>query len=230
MGITANNEGSYAGNAIAGSGQSGNPSNAEGAGEEVIPSSEATGVYNESEEHVPDATAMTGTLDTTDVAAGPHADLRNVTDSFNASDARAAEALEENDGEYPEVADEGERQDAAQVLRERSGTEPGEDALDAATTAKDNDPVVTSGEPSHAVNDPAAQENAEANGALNSARAEDEGDEQVKAEQDEAFDPHKHTVGDTKKHLETADDDEIQRVIEAEKQGQNRPGIVNFKK
>jgi hypothetical protein len=219
MGITANNKGSYQDQNTAGNEQeSGQASDSPKAGENVIPSSEATGVYNEESGATPDPTAMTGTLDTSDVGPGPHEDLRNVTDTFNAADARAATDLEENDGAYPEVSDDAERQQAAETLRERSGTEEGEDALDAATTAKDNDPKAQSGEVPHAVNESGDGGSGDGDGGSKGSSSKG------------SYNPDEHTVPEVQKELDKADDKEFKRIVAAEKKGQARKGIVEYKK
>jgi hypothetical protein len=47
----------------------------------------------------------------------------------------------------------------------------------------------------------------------------DEGD-------DGLYDPGKHTVDEVKEHVLTADEDEVARVIEAEKSGKNRTTLI----
>lgn len=123
----------YSDSTIAGNQQQSGQSS-EGGGEGVEPSNQAVGGYTEEGDFTPDPTAMTGTLDTTGVSAGPHEDLRNVTQSFNAADARVATALEEGKGAYPEIPDEGQRQTSAEALRTRSGTTEGETALETVTS------------------------------------------------------------------------------------------------
>lgn len=46
-------------------------------------------------------------------------------------------------------------------------------------------------------------------------------------EPSDVFDPNDHNVDKVQKYLDNADDDERQRVIDAEADGQNRKGIVN---
>lgn len=44
----------------------------------------------------------------------------------------------------------------------------------------------------------------------------------------EQFDPAEHTVADTQAHLATASPDEFSRVLEAEREGAARKGILKF--
>lgn len=211
--------------------------NTEGGGEGVVPSHE-TAAYTESENFVADPTAMTGTVDTSGVGAGPHEDVRNVTATFDAADARVASVLENDeteDNQYRDVPEE-DRADAAATLRERSGTEQGETPAQVAAgdggqvvEEERSDEGVADAQGTSGTEDAVTEQPTEGNPEeAASEQPTEEPTEEPLIEEGEKFDPDKNSVKGTKAYLDTADDEEFQRVIEAEKAGQNRPGIVNY--
>lgn len=234
-----------------------------------------------------------GTLDTSGVAAGAHADLANVATNIETGGAPTGEGLPKEDGPLEgrivvnqgdqtdeEIADslaagvdqdpanpaEGEpgdgleeneqRQEEAREDAEERQEEANEAMLEQAkqdsaagfatesqiadenlstavpdkTSAED---VVKGTVPEVEEHLKAYPEDADDVLAAEEALAKDE-DREVRAgveaavEKYRLFDPSQKNVGDTKAHFESADDAEVERVKAIEKDGQNRPGIMNW--
>jgi hypothetical protein len=144
--------------------------------------------YSESEDHMADPTAMSGTLETSGTS-GTTQTAEDVSPVFEEADKAALENP---------VAPEG-------VI--------GAPDIDPAATGED------SLKPQYDGNEPNAL-----------TAGDDKGADSADGQEDGQYDPTSNKVADVVKYLDGADDDERERVIAAEKQGDGRKGIVEYKK
>lgn len=189
--------------------------------------------YQENEDHVPDPTALSGTLDTTGIYGGHHESLENVTGVFAAARARDLAATNTEDLD-----------DASRAHVEQSAQEAQEhaDALGAPALPPNPFPegtlhagdVLTPEEQAQRLDpnvpDPLA------------ARAREQGyDVDDDAYRDgpvsdtevleppadaEAYDPSAHNAVEVNEYLAHADEQERERVLAAERAGKARKGVV----
>lgn len=212
--------------------------------------------YTESEGHVPDPTATYGTLDTSGTAGGQHESIENVSPVFEAARAldlqTAARALDPEDKDVD--ASLVSTTSAVTVVAGDPEADKRR-VLEAAAAYKDEpvalqDPSLTESQEQAEHLDEvggdqvAAEVEAEQRGASGAgsdkvgdgdeatapAAADESGTTDTTdagAEQGEEFDPSAHNAEDVHAYLADASDEEKSRVLDAERAGKARKGILN---
>lgn len=202
------------------------------------PRTEDEGVQDVEGRHfVPDPTAMTGTLDTTDTGGASLRDVRAVTDAFRVSDERAATVVRESEdpANHGKTAQEVEAE--AHAAREASRRQAYQERVDAGLARR---PAAAEGTYDPGVADVHGHPRGEVNDPQPSTEEEPEDDE-YEAEEDAEypegfgeFDPAEHNVegdGGVLAYLNSLPYTERgvaehERVVEAERNGKARRGVL----
>ena len=162
--------------------------------------------YQESPDHVPDPTAVSGTLDTTGIYGGHHESIENITGVFAA--ARARDLGSANTDELDDEATERVEQ-SAQEAQEHA------EAVGAPVLPPNPFPEGTL----HAGDVLTPEEQAQR---LDPASSPAPVDESVV----DAYDPFEHSVTEVNEYLGGQDEAERDRVLAAERAGKARKGVV----
>lgn len=160
--------------------------------------------YQENPDHVPDPTAVSGTLDTSGIyGGGAHEDIRGTTEVFNVADRLAAPSEPDepiadtpDDEVVVDASREPARADSAADPAEQENPSPfPEGTLDVSDVLTDEQ-IAQRADPDRP--DPMAAE----------------------------FDPSQHTVAEVHTYLDSASEDERARVLAAERADRHRKGIT----